>query len=677
VRAALALLAAIAALTAPATAAEAGPPRPLDLTVVGGEGWRVERSFALVWTNPAAAEPLAAVRYRVRDPRSETVESTRLNSVVRSHTVKVPSTPGAYTVSVWLEDRDGRQGPVAEAKLRFDDGRPASVLPRPPARWIGRSEFPLTVPLEPGAGPAPVSGVRGHAYSVGSAGSAPPCSPSGRCTKAEAVDGGDDELVVARAPEGVNRLRVVAVSGAGLASPNAGEATLRVDTTDPVTRLSGLPRGWTRRAVRLTARATDPGSGMTGGRAYTAIRVGGDPPVSRPGSTVETTVIAEGSHRVAYYASDAAGNADDGGGANGHANHRPRTATARIDRTPPRAGFLPQDPADPELLRVRIRDRLSGPDPGRGWIGVRPAGSAGRFLPLPAARPGGEELRARWDSAAHPLGLYEFRARAFDAAGNLVTTTLREGGAPMILANPLKTTTELRSGFGGRTMRWQRCRQLGERRRCRLQTVADFSRRPARRTVPYGRGLPLSGRLVAGIGRPPGPRPVKVVERFALGARQATRATTVWTEPGGEFTTRLRPGPTREVTVSYGGSRVLAASTGSALRLGVRSGVRLQASTRAARIGGAPLVLRGRVRAEPGEIPAEGCSVQLQFRLAGLPWEEFRTVRTNRRGGFRLAYRFSDDDSRGARFQFRAHVPAQGEWPYEPGSSRPLAVRGE
>jgi RNA polymerase sigma factor (sigma-70 family) len=49
---------------------------------------------------------------------------------------------------------------------------------------------------------------------------------------------------------------------------------------------------------------------------------------------------------------------------------------------------------------------------------------------------------------------------------------------------------------------------------------------------------------------------------------------------------------------------------------------------------------------------------------------------TNSRGRFRYAYRFSDDDSRGVRFLFRAYVPALGDGPYEPGGSRPVAVRG-
>jgi hypothetical protein len=51
-------------------------------------------------------------------------------------------------------------------------------------------------------------------------------------------------------------------------------------------------------------------------------------------------------------------------------------------------------------------------------------------------------------------------------------------------------------------------------------------------------------------------------------------------------------------------------------------------------------------------------------------------VESDRRGRFRYAYRFSDDDSRGVRFQFRAYVKGREGWPYEPGASRPVMVTG-
>ena len=51
-------------------------------------------------------------------------------------------------------------------------------------------------------------------------------------------------------------------------------------------------------------------------------------------------------------------------------------------------------------------------------------------------------------------------------------------------------------------------------------------------------------------------------------------------------------------------------------------------------------------------------------------------MQTDAHGHFRYPYAFSDDDSRGVRFQFRAFAPAQAGWPYEPAASRPVAVTG-
>jgi hypothetical protein len=361
-------------------------------------------------------------------------------------------------------------------------------------------------------------------------------------------------------------------------------------------------------------------------------------------------VVDEGVHRIAYYARDLAGNINDGAATNGIADRAPRTASVKIDRTPPSIAFAnAEDPRDPELLRVRIADRLAGPDPSRGSIGMRQAGSGDRFQALPTAPGGGGELRARWDSDTFPAGNYEFRAIGYDAAGNVAATTRRLNGGSMVLSNPLKATTTLRAGF---------------------------RRHGSRRTVPYGRRVLLSGRLVTGRSSSLDGAPVRVVERFDASVHPTVRTSTVITAPNGTFSIRTNPGPSRTIAISFEGSPTLARSTAHTLELGVRSRVRLWASAGVATVGGAPLIFRGQLVAAPTEIPAGGKSIELQFRLPGLPWAEFRTVQTDDRGRFRYAYRFSDDDSRGARFQFRAYAAAQEDWPYEPGGSRPVLVKG-
>jgi hypothetical protein len=93
-------------------------------------------------------------------------------------------------------------------------------------------------------------------------------------------------------------------------------------------------------------------------------------------------------------------------------------------------------------------------------------------------------------------------------------------------------------------------------------------------------------------------------------------------------------------------------------------------------VGGAPIVFSGAVGATGTAGTRKGLPVELQFRYPGAGWSEFRTVETDARGNFRYAYRFSDDDSRGVRFRFRAHVTGREGWPYEPAFSRPVAVTG-
>jgi hypothetical protein len=139
----------------------------------------------------------------------------------------------------------------------------------------------------------------------------------------------------------------------------------------------------------------------------------------------------------------------------------------------------------------------------------------------------------------------------------------------------------------------------------------------------------------------------------------------------------LTRGPSRVVVAHFAGASRLTRAASAPLRLGVRSALHLRASAPVAVVGGRPVAFSGRVAADPGEIPADGVSIELQFRVGGSPWEEFRTLRSDGRGRFRYRYRFSDDDSRGVRFRFRAVAPTQSGWPYEAGSSKPVAVRGD
>ena len=689
----LVIATAIAAFASPATGGAPCPDdrgvlavklQPCNLRVVGGgDAWHPDRRFHIAWDNPGqdGGSPLADTHYRVRDPAGAIIPpgAMRVGWAATGVDVDVSFAPGVYTFEAWLENAAGNQGAIATAKLRHDPARPDDVAPLPVPGWVSRNDLPLTLRIGRPAEPFPLSGIRGYAVSIDGDPAGGPCAAADRCTEAETDlrgGAGDDSLQIQGLPEGLSHIHAVAVSGAGMRSATTGHTPVYVDQTDPVTSLDGAPSGWANRALTVTARATDAGSGMGGG-AFTAIRVDGGAPVTAPGGEVSATVIGDGVHTIAYYARDAAGNANDGGSANGVDNAPPATATVRIDRNPPRVAFAHfQSPLDPEAIEVRVADSLSGPDLSRGRVEVRRAGGGDRFQPLPVEAAGGL-LIARWDSDSHPAGEYEFRATGYDAAGNATATTRRGNGAAMTLVNPLKMRTALWAGFGGREVERRRCAKRGKRWRCRRVPVGDFGRRPRERLVPYGRGALYSGRLSAGLGTALPGIAVRVTERFDPGANEPDRTTTARTGADGVFTVRLAPGPSRQVEATFPGHRTASRAGAGTARLLVGGGVRLRRSSAMAKIGGRPVVFKGRVASAGATVPADGKSIQLQFRVPGaVPWTTFRTIHTDARGRFRFPYAFSDNDSRGIAFQFRALAPAQNNWPYEPTGSRPVTVTG-
>lgn len=668
---ALAAGAAIAPSQAVTIAAATPPAAPVNLRVNGGEEtWHAENNLRLDWEETAPGT-VAAVRYRVRDQSGSAVLESRLPAdPFRIDNIRLPR-PGIYRAEVWLEGATGEQGSAAAANFRFDDVRPGLAQPMLPATWVGAGQVPLLRLTHP-APPLPISGVRGYAVSVDPDPDASPCRSLSHCSNSETdLSGGtsEDSMPLRQLPEGMVHVRAVAVSGSGMPSATAGSAVLHVDLTPPVVSVLGAPEEWVNHAVNVGALAADELSGMTAAGdtgPITAIAVDGAVPTIAAGGAVGAQVTGEGIHLVSATARDAAGNLSGGGAG---------STAVWIDRRPPRVAFAALlDPADPELLTASVGDELSGPDPTRGSIAVRVARSHRQFSPLPTAIEGGR-LLARWDSDRYPPGQYEFMATAHDRAGNVTHSMLRVGGMAMVLPAPLKAPTRLLAGFGGSSLVWHRCANHGSQRQCRREVIEAFEQRPALRTVPYGRRLTVGGMLISASGSPLAGQQIELAEVFGAGAAATRRSRELTTAADGSFLARLAPGPSRRLEFAFAGSRTTSEAQAKPIALAVRAGVRMRASAASATVGGRPLVFSGAVE-DAGSIPPNGKSVELQFHLPGIPWSEFRTVRTNAEGRFRYPYRFSDDDSRGARFQFRAFVPAESEWPYEPASSRPVFVTG-
>ncbi|HET7508173.1 MAG TPA: hypothetical protein VFJ53_07420 [Solirubrobacterales bacterium] len=646
----LALVVALAC-TFPAAAEATEPLRIENLEVEGGAAsWHASNIFRLGWTQvPGPPVEPRAVVYRVFDSAGRLVGGPvrETKKLVAIDSVEVPPVPGVYTVEIWLEDSEGRAGPAARAPLRFDDTVPAAATPQAPAGWLAGHEAAVLKIGHPG-GTLPLSGIRGYAFSLDSGGGSSPCLRPGWCSEAETdlPQGiGDDTIALGTLPEGQTVARVVAVSGSGVASP-VSSVVFRSDATLPNLSLQGVVSGWSSGPVRLTVLAADELSGMIAAGPsgpFAAIAVDGAPPALADGDSVSAWVVGSGVHEVTYFARDAAGNVADGAAG----DPLPSRATIRIDEEPARVLFVPtQDPAEPERIEATVADPLSGPA-GRGSIRLRRAGSSGRFEELPT-QVTGDRLIAHWDSDSYPSGKYEFLATAYDQAGNATTAADRARGGKMVLVNPLKTLTQLEVGFGTR----------GARKKSPAQ------------------GVTFGGRLRNISDAPLGGHEVAVTETFAPGSQPQQRTTRIRTRSDGTFSLRLAPGPSREVGVTFAGTKTLTRASAGRVRLDVPASVRLRASATKAKVGGRPIVFSGRV-ARTGAAPLdEGLPVELQFRYPGAGWSAFRTIQTDARARFRYAYRFSDDDSRGVRFKFRAYVKGREGWPYEPAYSRPVAVTG-
>jgi hypothetical protein len=598
-----------------------------ELSPEAGSSWQAKRAFAITWDPIAPTNPTEAV-YEIRDSQSQQVDYFRRSIGDMLKRVEVPAMPGVYSLEAWLENAAGEAGPHATATLRFDDTAPPAPELDSPSGWILGARS-VAVGIAAGSGPLPLSGVGGYAISVDRSSGGLPCAQPDRCFAPEldllGAEGG--AIALGTLPEGVHFVHAAAVSGAGVPSQVATTA-VRVDGSAPDLSLEGALTGWSTRPVLVTARAADSLSGMAAAGPlgpFTAIAVDGAAPARALGSAVSAWVDGSGSHAVEYFARDVAGNVSGS-----------TRATVRIDEDPPAVLFAAaQDPAEPERIEATVSDPLSGPSSDGGWIGIRPAGSRVPFEHLPT-RNAGDRLVARWDSDSYPAGKYEFVANGFDAAGNSVGGTDRARGGRMFLVNPLKAQVELKAELSGHRLAGS-LRRIG--------------------------GGPVAGQNVA------------VTETFAAGSKPRQRVTAVSTDRDGAFALRLRPGPSREVVARFAGTPLLSRAASRVTRIEAATKVRFRASAAAANVGGRPIVFSGRVMRR-GAATVAGLPVELQFRFRGGGWSEFRTVEADTRGRFRYRYRFSDDDSRGVRFQFRAHVKGREGWPYGPGTSRPVQVTG-
>jgi hypothetical protein len=422
------------------------------------------------------------------------------------------------------------------------------------------------------------------------------------------------------------------------------------DSSPPVASVGGaLTRsGWHRRTEGLSFGGSDRGSGVA---AY-ALYVNGTkadgalPPCARVagGYAARMRPCAGSANRISSAGNTLNRNLGWRDGTNTlqacawdfSGTKRCRTHQLNVDNSPPELAFRnSQSPADPELIRARDVDPHSGVEVGK--ISYRREGTS-EWHELPTAYQGGE-LRARVDSEAVPAGRYRFKAWSEDRAGNRTDEVIaRENGQPMVLRFPLRADTQLHAGIGDGAQR---------------------------RTVRYGKASKVTGRLRSTDGDPLAFQTVRVRELFDPGSLEAQHTSEAVTDRDGRFALRLPSGPSREVEVTYGGSKRFRPAAPDELDLNVRSGASFNTSRRRVPAG-QEVSFGGKVKHDGVELPPAGKLVELQVREGAGRWGTVKEAFSTRGDGrYSLNYRFANFYDRPIRYAFRVKVTREQGWPYK------------
>jgi hypothetical protein len=337
------------------------------------------------------------------------------------------------------------------------------------------------------------------------------------------------------------------------------------------------------------------------------------------------------------------------------ANQEPANAstpvTLRYDPDPPQLGFEDSAGSDPTRVSVLVSDKLSGLDAGR--IEISRQGS-GVWTVLPTARQA-DRLVAHVDDARLPAGDYELRATAFDRARNESSTSSRLDGAPMAITLPLRARTRLRAGVERRVHHRHRHRAHGRR------TVLVPEAR-----VRLGRRVRLAGQLRTRDGAAIAGAEVQILERSAVAAEHLVA--TLRTDAHGRWLYLAHATSTSFFRVYHPGTATTLPSLRE-VKLLVPAASTIRATPRRL-INGQTVTFRGLLRSRP--LPVAGKLVELQVVLSGR-WQTFQTARTDRRGAWKLKYRFRRSCGV-THYRFRAQLPTEAGYPFEAGRTRPIAI---
>jgi hypothetical protein len=345
------------------------------------------------------------------------------------------------------------------------------------------------------------------------------------------------------------------------------------------------------------------------------------------------------------------------------------TLPLRLDDVKPQVAFTNEESSS--QVMADVADEHSGP--ASGQLLYRRVDAA-NWTELPTKLvPGNAAGKAHLVAPMPELGYgtYVFRVEANDGAGNSASTSLRADGTQMAIRR--EPPPPVAKAVPAAKAKPQAQPQPKGKARLFARLRGGHGRGDSL-TVPFGALAMLSGRLTRADGAPLADRELRVVSHPSHGALAPIAAQTVKTGEQGGFETRLPAGPSRRVTVIFGGDDALEPARRPALELRVRSGLYLRAVPTRLRTGQA-VRLSGRVKSAGAPIPRRGKLIAIQYlEQATHRWRPVLVTRTDHHGRYRAHYRFRYV-SGSAAIRLRATALAEERWPYAPGFSPPVTVK--
>jgi hypothetical protein len=525
------------------------------------------------------------------------------------------------------------------APLRYDPVVPGRATATTRARWNnGRS--PVVVHLAPSllaaSGPSGIAG-----YAVTTDGS----DPGTKVTLA-----GERALIeLDDLPEGTTVVRSRAISGAAVASGEAGNLEVGVDRTAPLlalTTAAGEPprrEEWFAHQLTLLANATDQVglSGMVAASDDQPVEDGGyveyqidDHPEQRVrGASAEIEILDDGIHTVTARAVDGAGNASS-----------QRSVSYRVDSHRPAGALVAPSQTDPRRLSATVKEGCIE----SAVMEMRRIG--GQSWEYVEGRAEQRAVSALAPDDRLPAGDYEVRFRVTDCAGNEGLITQFADGSAGLITLPLRMHPTITAGIaasGGQTQQ--------------------------RLTTRLGSTVTVSGRLSDAHGLPIASTKVTLRERIS-GREWVSRASGL-TDRDGYVRIRDNAGPSRTIVLVASQTRLSTGATSRSLQVNVPARVTIAAARhslrnrQSARFSG---------RLYGGYLPSNGRELELQgYNPLRHGWQPVRTegLRCDGLGRWHASYRFTATVGSTVTYRFRIRVSPRPDHPFAEGHSRSVAVR--